>query len=324
MTLRTKVSYLMIVAFFLTAYSSSFAQVTILAGKTNNGIEIKLTNDIKTVSANSVVDTSKQNFGFDDLVPGKLLYMQDDVLKRQIEEDINNLTSKAEQVKVVLPLADMQIHIVTKVADKSKNLSFAELKKEDIKMGVGPKGEQTATTAEIIKKLTGAKWTEIYTNNTREAIRKLMKGEINAFVVIGTAPIEALDIFSNIPQYNAQFYKLVNLEDVELMDDYTKVVMNKATYKWIPYDVQTYAVRNYLVTRTAGETQQNKSDIGQFLTDMKAEITKIQKCEGCQLQIWKGVNFSYQNINDSWIHSMVNETFNQKFNKTTTDPNKKK
>lgn len=298
---------IMVQVFLCLAYISNAQNIEFIVSS-EEPIDIKIAEDIKKFNEFVNIDSSKSSFTWSDLTAGKVAILQHDVLQKEAYNDLVNSTNNTGNIRVLLPLADREIHIIAKATDKKAIRSFQELKRDGIKLAVGPKGQATATTADVIKDLTGAQWTEIYNPNLREAIRKLLKSEIDAFICIGTAPIEELKIFSILAPHEQKNIKLIPISDVALNDSYQKTKITSGTYKWAPYDVETFAVRTFIVTSVASEDDPDRAAYQKMLDNIKSNILQMQRQDGLRTEVWKQVTFGYGNI--TWkIHDVPTEMY---------------
>jgi TRAP transporter TAXI family solute receptor len=174
-------------------------------------------------------DDGEINFGIAQL---DVLY----VIKSISEEHEINI----KNIKIVIPLYQEEIHLITKKESGIKNLEGLKNKI----VNVGPKTSGTRMTTILISNLTGIKWSE--SNLTIiEAIKGLIKGEIAAvFYVIG----KPFPIFQKFPKEIMNQIELVNIQNKALDTVYDQAKIPGKTYSWQPKMINTYSIPSILLT----------------------------------------------------------------------------
>jgi len=210
-------------------------------------------------------------------------FMQQDVLIDQQRDDLQYETSYTENIKVLVPLANEDIHLI--VRKSSKFQSVKDLKRK--KVGVGTINQGTQVTAKMVRELIRGKWDEVEVG-FEEGLGKLMNKEIDALFFVGTAPVALLSEYKK----NADL-TLLPLNSSRLKKAYSPVVVKAGTYPWLGEDVKTYAVASVLATNIKGETPEQHQAILQLLNDIHNNIGELRK-NGHEK--WKEVNFDFSHL----------------------------
>ena len=262
----------------LLSVTTLFGQMIILSGP-SQGTYKALVDDIVEVFGNDSISpfvnvvTEGSGFNYRELIdpdsPVKIAVIQSDYLYYQQIIDAKNNTERSAAIKVLLPLANEQIHIVTK---KSSGLTkLADLKEEIV--GCGTQEQGTYATAILIKDKSEVFWNTKILDFDR-ALKELYGDKIAAFFVVGTAPLKKLNIN---PQAMVEPLTLISPENINDWARYHKSDVIKSTdYKWLDYDVPTYSVKNLLVVNEDKLTEEDKVEILKLVNGLKTNLTTLQ------------------------------------------------
>jgi len=227
--------------------------------------------------------------------------VQFDVLQKGKQHDYQSKTHISENLKVLLPIGYEEIHLITKV--NSNILSLQDLAGKKVNVGV-PSKEGTNITSGLIKSVTEVPWIDINLSFD-SAFVALLKGEIDAMFFVGYAPIQKLKDL--LPTYN-QLIKLVPIKETALGQFHNASQINLGTYPWLYYDVQTYAVRSYLVTNIKSDNPMIIEAYEKLLKNIKENLN-VLKQNGHPA--WKQVDLSFKDV--KWdIHPVAKKVFNLK------------
>jgi len=202
--------------------------------------------------------------------------------------DLKDNTNYTDSVRLLLPLASEEIHLLART--DGKIATFADLNNKNVKVAVGSENEGTSYTAKEIKKLTGFQWTDSPVG-FKLGMQALLKNEVDAVLFVGSAPITSLQDFTKLPPQERKLFKIVPIADDRLTENYQKTTIKANTYEWATYDVATYAVRTVLVTSIAHESELQQKEVEKLLSDIKLNLPKLQK-DGHRK--WKEVNFDFK------------------------------
>jgi TRAP transporter TAXI family solute receptor len=294
--MKTKIT-LSFLSAVIVSVLSVHAQLPILSGPSQGSysrfigdIEKVLTADSTKMVINNETDGSAFNLEklADRNTPFKLALVQSDYLFHMKGLDMLNNTEKTKNIKVVLPLADEEIHLIT--------ISDSELNKlQDLEgkmVGIGTQYQGTYFTSGLIKNRSKVIW------NSRnigyeDALSELNTNKIDAFFVVGSAPMEKLDID---PRAFAKSLKLIPLID---FDDWAKYYQNDtihaSDYKWLENDIPTFKVKTLLVVNDTKLTEKDRKDIALIIEGIKANMDKL-KANGHHK--WKDVDLLDWDSND--------------------------
>jgi len=285
-------NYLLLIIVFLLTASFGYAQMTILSGP-KQASYFQFVDDIAKVLDGEVVNQSSSGaaFNYNQLVdpksPVKLAMMQSDYLYYAQMMDNRNNTNKSNALKVVLPLANEEIHIVTK---KVSNLTKLQ-DLDSLIVAIGTKDQGTYATANIIKDRSQVYWKSRNIHFV-EALKELAMDRVNAFMIVGSAPIDKLNLN---PQAMVDELSLVELRDFNNWAKYyDNDTIYTTDYKWVETDVPTFAVRTVLIVNEAKLTEKDKADLAKIVNGIKNKYD-VLKAEGHPK--WKEINF------DDWESS---------------------
>lgn len=288
--MKTKITFLFL-HFVIFSFLSANAQMEILSGPTQ-GSYYKFIGDIEKVlstdSTKLVINTESNGaaINFEKLAdrnsPIKLALTQSDFLYHMQGMDMLNNTEKTKNIKVILPLANEEIHLVT-----LKDSELNQLQDLSGKMvGIGTQYQGTYFTSRIIKNRSEVVW------NSRiiqyeEALRELNTKKIDAFFIVGSAPMKKLDID---PRAFAGGLKLLPLIDFnDWAQHYQKDTIRSGDYKWLEKDVPTFSVKTVLIVNESKLSEQDREAIALIIEGIKANMDKL-KAEGHHK--WKEVDLS--------------------------------
>ena len=232
------------------------------------------------------VATNGAAYNFDQLTdpntPVKMVMMQSDYLYYQQMLDSKNNTEKTAPLSVLLPLADEEIHVV--IRDEGRINEMEDLAKKVVACGTESQG--TYATSILMKDRSRIFWN---TNvlHFDAAFKDLMGRKIDAFIIVGSAPLELLNIN---PQSMAQQISLLSLKNVnDWAKYYTPKTIKAGTYKWLEKDVDTYAVRTVLVVNESKLTDEDKAMIDSFNNSVKLHYSDMVEKGHPK---WSEVNFA--------------------------------
>ena len=234
------------VAFALLCYGHASA-LTIATGSAE-GTYFKIAQDIKQIAEKDgiPIEIIQTNGSFDNinlLGAGKvdLAIMQLDVLRFVAEIMLKETgINVLQETKVVLNLYLEEIHVIAK-NENIRTLSQLEGKK----VSVGPEKSGSALTAEVLLAGFGLKIDAVF-DAPEDAVQKLSKGEIDALIFVGGAPVPA---FQNLDR---SFHFVTLPADSGLEQIYPKKKIEKAVYSWADAS-ETHAVPSVIMTRNRAE-----------------------------------------------------------------------
>ena len=224
--------------------------------------------------------------------------MQYDVLLKGKQADFQNKTKISENLKVLLPLGFEEIHLIASA--NSSIMSITDLAGK--KVGVGlPEKEGTNVTAGLIKSVTNIEWIDVHMTFD-SAFVALLKGEIDALFFVGYAPVNKLKEL--MPTFS-QLIRLLPIRDERLGQFHVKTTIKAGTYPWLYYDVQTFAVRSYLVSNIKNESPADAEKIEKFLISIRDNISWFTDNGH---NTWKDVDFTFRD--PKWeIHPVAKKVF---------------
>lgn len=264
---------------------ATFAQYTILSGP-EQGSYHRFGEDIVSVTGpepgNTFVNevTAGAAYNFDQLIdpesPYKIALIQSDYLYYMQALDNRDNIEKTKPIKVVLPLANEEIHIVTKASSGLTKLQdLGNLKNGDQKynVAIGTQDQGTYATANLIKDRSQIYWAS-RNIHFDDVMHELFMDRIDAFFMVGSAPLQKLDVN---PQALIEEIALIELED---FNDWAKYYDNDTIYttdyKWLEKDVPTFSVKTLLVVNESKLTDADKQSINQLKRSIMNGIDKLK------------------------------------------------
>jgi uncharacterized protein len=269
---------LLIPVFFL-SLGQVFSQVTILSGP-EKGSYYRFVSDIATVlgekNGMKIVNktTAGSAYNFKVLTNpssnDKFALIQSDYLNMMIAEDKVNNTNKTGSLKVVLELATEEIHIIAKKSSGLTRLQDLDKKK----LGIGNAEQGSSATAKLMKDRSKIGW---YTYNVsfEEMLKKISAGSIDAGLIVGSAPLNMLDID---PQVMVGGIALLELTDFNgWARYYENDTIHKGDYKWLDKDVPTFGVRTLLIANESKMTNADKQAMASVKSGVFLNLDLLKK-----------------------------------------------
>ena len=287
--MKANVISLLVISLFVV--SNLFSQMTILSGP-EQGSYYQFVNDIKTVLANEEDKqyinqaTSGAAYNFEQLVdpdsPAKYALIQSDYLFYAQSIDFRDNSNKTKDIKVVLPLANEEIHLVTR---KSTGLTrLDELEKKVV--AIGDKNQGTYATASLIKERSQVFWSS-RNIHFDQALKELLMDRLDAFFFVGSAPIEKLNVN---PQAMVDELALIELHDMNNWAKYYDPdTIYTTDYRWLEENVPTYSVKTVLVVNEAKLTKEDRIALSRLVSGIQNQFD-VLKAKGHPK--WKEVDLN--------------------------------
>jgi len=289
-------------------YSS---QLRIMSGIKGGSYE-RLAHDINRISVDSISILASKG-SMENLL--KLVskrdidatFLQEDVMHYQNQQDYKKGTNNMRYVRVLVPLGNEEIHLITR---KDAGIdSLSDLMNKNVAIGAPNQG--TYTTASQIKLIAEMNWTDV-TNTIQfdTVLIDLKNKKIDAFFFVGASPIKKLTeigLDENI--------KLIPLSDYRLKEIYIPSVLPKSLYPFMDKDISTFAVKSVLATNVNAETEMHKKNISKLMEDIRSKLPDLKKNGHPK---WKEVDFENLKEMDWEIYKSVETMLEQ----TIEDKNK--
>jgi len=269
----------------------SYAQLTILSGP-EDGTYYRLIQDInkalKTDDADAVTNVpssgAADNFHriADPDSPYKIALIQSDYLPYMKVADARDKTKKTDNLFVVLPMANEEIHVVTR---KSKGLTgLKDLAEKTV--SIGSLGQGTHVTATLIKDRSKVSWSS-RNFHFEMSFQDLIRDYIDAFIIVGSSPLKMLQLD---PKAFVDQLALVPLEDFnDWAKYYEPMVISKDSYKWLEQDINTFGVKSVLVVNKSKLTPTEVTELETLVAGIKSNLpTLIEKGH----PKWKEIDFN--------------------------------
>jgi TRAP transporter TAXI family solute receptor len=265
--MKSKIQILF-VAVFIFSFTFAFSQMVILSGPENASYH-RFTDDIISVAKPSAGTalvnqvSGGSSFNFDQLAdaasPYKLALIQSDYLYLMQAIDMKDNTNKTGSIKVVMPLANEEIHVITKESSGIKTLPDLQKKR----LAIGTKEQGTYSTANYIKDRSQVYWNS-YNVPFDEMLNELFMDRIDAFMFIGSAPIDKLNLDPQVMRDKMTAVELQNFNDWAKY--YDNDTIRSSDYKWLDHDVPTFSVKTLLIVNEAKLTDEERTVVSQIQT----------------------------------------------------------
>ena len=245
------------------SFGQSFSQMIILSGP-EKGSYNRFANDIVTVLGEkngiSLINrpTGGSAYNFKKLADPnsaeKIALIQSDYLNLMEAEDKLNNTNKTGSLKVVLQLAKEEIQLVAKKNSGLNRLQDLDRKK----VAIGNEDQGSFATGKIIRERSKVNWTPYYAGYD-QLLKQLSSGSIDAGLIVGSAPMEILDIN---PQVMIDGIAMLELDDFNgWAKFYENDTVYRSEYKWLDKDVPTFGLRTLLVVNESKLTSADKQTV---------------------------------------------------------------
>ncbi|MCI5119724.1 MAG: TAXI family TRAP transporter solute-binding subunit [Candidatus Electrothrix sp. AUS4] len=180
----------------------------------------------------------------------RVAIVQSDILEYLRSSDDHRLRAKAENIKMIIPLYNEEVHIL--VHDSIRDLNGLNGKK----VAIGPLQSGTAITASLLFKKSGVTPGQLVYSSAEEALSSLRSKAIDAMVYVSGYPVS---LFSQISP--ADKLQLVPIMDRRIGGSYIMSCIPERTYTWQKGIVPTIAVKAVLVSYDYNEKQQASKDV---------------------------------------------------------------
>jgi len=269
----------LLVALFILSLGQAFSQILILSGP-EKGSYNRFVGDIATLLSekegihveNRASGGSAYNFRVltDPNTNYKVALIQSDYLNLMEAEDKINNTDKTGSLKVVMQLATEQIHLVAKKSSGLTNLQDLAMKR----VGIGDEEQGSLATGRIIRERSQISWQTVNVAFD-EMLGELAKGSIDAGLVVGSAPLDLLDID---PQVMIDEITMLDLDDFNGWARYYEDdTIYSDDYKWIDKNTPTFGVRTLLVVNESKLTSEDKQTVSVIKSNIIQNLDHLRR-----------------------------------------------
>jgi TRAP transporter TAXI family solute receptor len=294
--MKAKLSIL-VFTLVLISLSQVHAQLEVLSGPAQ-GSYYQFIGDIENVLSTDSsaqiknIETEGAAINFEKLAdrnsPYKIALTQSDYLYHMQGMDMLNNTEKTKNIKVIVPLANEEIHLVALKDSKLEKIQDLEGKM----VGIGTQYQGTYFTSTIIKNRTKVFW-DSRSISFEEALSQLNLQKVDAFFIVGSAPLQKLNIDPRAFAGGIKFLPLIDYNDWAKY--YQKDTIRAGDYKWLEEDIPTYNVKTVIIVNESKLTEKDREDIASMVEGIKANMERL-KAEGHHK--WKEVSLSDWDAND--------------------------
>lgn len=202
--------------------------------------------------------------------------VQSDVLGYLQESQNRKLERVAQQVAMMFPLYNEEVHLLA----KKEITSLHDLNHRIV--AVGSKGSGTNLTSELLFEMTNVWPQKKYLLDNEEALLWLEQGKVDALFSVSGFPVK---LFENI---DPQRFHLVSLKEESVGGYYIGSTIPADVYAWQPEPIETIAVKAVLMT--AGFNNAYCKTIDQLMQLIRNNIQYLKR-EGHPK--WKEVKLDY-------------------------------
>jgi TRAP transporter TAXI family solute receptor len=237
----------------LLSFVPAFPQMVILSGPEKGTYNRFAADIVKVLGEKNGIKllsrtTAGSGFNFKELTDpsaaSKIAIIQSDYLSFMQAQDRLNSTNKTGSIKVLMPLATEEMHLVVKKSSGIKGLQDLSNKK----VAIGSEAQGSFVTGKIMNERSKVNWIPTY-DAYDMLIRHLSEGNIDAFLLVGSAPVKMLDID---PQVMVDEPALLELDDFNgWAQYYENDTIFRGDYRWLDKDIPTFSVRALLVVNEA-------------------------------------------------------------------------
>jgi hypothetical protein len=222
------------------------------------GLSFKIINSQGSNDIINAVNDSMAEFGI----------VQLDILSDVYNKEI----SKAQNVKILMPLYVEEVHLI---ADK-KIKSIDDLKGKTISVSE-PNSGSSVTAQIILDKLEiGKSVKEIVYLEPADGLAKLQDGKIDALFIVSGSPVELLSALPkefgdkyHLLVFNNERYEKITAEQY----NYQKAFIQKNDYPWLDGDIKTIAViSSFIVNKNVPDAEVEK-----FIKTIFSNIEELEK-----------------------------------------------
>ncbi len=253
----------LLTAILLLSFVHAFPQMVILSGPEKGTYNRFAADIVKVLGEKNGIKllsrtTAGSGFNFKELTDpsaaSKIAIIQADYLSYMQGQDRLNNTNKTGSIKVLLPLATEELHLVVKKSSGLKRMQDLSNKK----VAIGSEAQGSFVTGRIMNERSKVNWIPTY-DAYDMLIRHLSAGSIDAFLLVGSAPVKMLDID---PQIMVDEPTLLALDDFNgWAQYYENDTIFRGDYRWLDTDVPTFSVRSLLVVNEAKLTSEDKKAV---------------------------------------------------------------
>lgn len=286
--------------FLFACVSSAFGQLTILSGS-KQSTYYRYIQDIADIVGPSLdfkilnQESKGVAYNFSQLIdpnsPYKVGIIQSDYLYYMETQDMRLNSEKTKNLKVIFPLGYAEIHLVTKASKGYKDLR--DLNNKIVAIGSNEQG--TYTTASLIKERSKVNW-QSRNIHFDDSFGALNTDKIDAFFIVGSAPIKKLDVKPETMVDKLALVPLVNFNDWATY--YKPDTIRKTEYQWMDKNIPTFSVRTLLVVNESKLSQEERTNIIKLrsVTKDKYEQLKVKghpKWKETNLYDWNETDWPY-------------------------------
>jgi TRAP transporter TAXI family solute receptor len=208
----------------------------------------------------------------------KFAIVQNDVLQ-ELEKFANKGNQKAknlvDNLRVLIPLYDEEIHIISKVGSGIKD--FGDLKGKVLSIGKKKSGT-TMTSFLLYKELFDTDLEYFQNESFDQALLSLEKGDVDAIIKVAGQPVARMS--KQMDKSASKHIQLLSYDERNsnhnpITSYYTADIYAK-NYPWLNHDTPTLSTKAYLITFNYTNPRE-KNNIKNFVQSIRKHLSAMQK-----------------------------------------------
>ena len=229
--------------------------------------------DVRVYESNGSIENIAAVFEKDHVQLG---LVQSDVLGYLQESQNRKLERVAQQIAMMFPLYNEEVHLLAKKEIRSMNDLAHKV------VAVGSKGSGTNLTSELLFEITNVWPRKKHLLDEKVALEWLEQGKVDALFYVSGYPVNLLQ------SVDGERFHLVPIRSAKTREYYIESTIPAGTYRWQPEAVHTIAVKAVLMT--AGFYGEYCQSIGRLMNIVRTNMTWLRQ-EGHPK--WKEVELDY-------------------------------
>ncbi|MEM4271117.1 MAG: TAXI family TRAP transporter solute-binding subunit [Candidatus Pacearchaeota archaeon] len=296
--MKTILIFLLTLSFSFCAKKYQFK----VASGFKEGTYYKIVESLKLISNFEIENLSSEG-SIDNLY--KISDGKADVGLTQLDVYFNTSIGSPEvfdKVKILFPVYGEELHIVA----QRKYEKLESLKGKKISIGDSESGTKITSLIFLSQLDINGQNTGLEEFNYTDSLSKLLKGELDAFILVAGAPVKVLaeleeDVKTKIQLLSVPDIQLKTVQGTGLV--YKRTEIPSATYSWEVKPVSTLLIQSIFVGRTSLSKEEVKALIKEIWRSQEKLATRHEK--------WKSFNLrtlqEHVNNNEKFFHPSVKE-----------------
>jgi TRAP transporter TAXI family solute receptor len=321
--------YAFILIFFI---CSLFASTEIVSGsktgyyyavaKDIQDISYSGLDDIQVISTNGSLENLLRIIKDDDIDFAMIQY---DAFSFFLSSDLytEEEKNKVRNLRVVLPLYNEVIHVITKKSLHIKNI--ADFK--NLRVSVGKNNSGSYVSARIITSHTDMRWKKTYKyNSLLESLQAILDNKLDAVFYVGGFPVKDLTIAKENPNYKIfkDNFEIFNFSDQQnIKEIYPFISVSKDEYQWIEHTLMAPSVKAIIVAKNSKKNSKEYLKVKKLYENLYKNINILKngkynkKWKDIDLRDFTDIKIKIHPAVKEYLESLTNKKIKQKDSKDT-------